>query len=210
MSKKLTASDAFLLAHSHVAQWEGGLCEHPSDPGGLTNHGISIVFLTDLAKSQQGKDFLDRIGIILPVTRNTILSLTAERARDILRYVFWEKSTVSSLPPLVSMCAYDIAVNAGTGRSAILLQKAINKLNAKKVIVKTAGNFGPLTHKHAAALSAAGRQEELANAMLAVREAWYHSLAEGKPSSAVFLKGWINRTRACLNLVQRTVREWEV
>ena len=43
-------SDAFQLAHAFTARWEGGLSDHPSDPGGLTNHGVSLRWVQDLAR----------------------------------------------------------------------------------------------------------------------------------------------------------------
>lgn len=41
-------SEAFQLAHAFTARWEGGLSDHPSDPGGITNHGVSLRWVQDL------------------------------------------------------------------------------------------------------------------------------------------------------------------
>lgn len=42
--------DNFTLAHTFTARWEGGLSDHEADPGGITNHGISLRWVTDLAR----------------------------------------------------------------------------------------------------------------------------------------------------------------
>ena len=35
----------FAKAHAFTARWEGGFTDHPADPGGVTNHGVSLRFL---------------------------------------------------------------------------------------------------------------------------------------------------------------------
>jgi len=36
---------SFEAAHAFTARWEGGLVDHPDDPGGVTNFGVSLRFL---------------------------------------------------------------------------------------------------------------------------------------------------------------------
>ena len=38
------------MVHAFTAQWEGGLTDHPADPGGLTNYGVSLRWVQDLAR----------------------------------------------------------------------------------------------------------------------------------------------------------------
>ena len=52
-------SEAFQLAHAFTARWEGGLSDHPSDPGGITNHGVSLRWVQDLAR--QARDECRRL-----------------------------------------------------------------------------------------------------------------------------------------------------
>lgn len=205
-----TPEQVFTAFHALVAKWEGGLTDHPSDPGGITNFGISIVFLQDVASTQEGRDFLDRIDVSLPVTPNTIRRLTSEQAKNIMKYEFWLKPNLSELPPLVSGCLYDLGVNAGMGRSAIILQEAINHVSGRSVIANYAGNVGPLTRRYAHELASAGRQLELVMADMDKREAWYRRLVEQKPSSQVFLKGWLNRTNDCRATLVRLAAEWGI
>ena len=48
-------SNAFESAHAFTAQWEGGLTDHPADPGGLTNYGVSLRWVQDLAQQARQK-----------------------------------------------------------------------------------------------------------------------------------------------------------
>lgn len=206
----LHAEEVFNEAHKLVAKWEGGLSDHPSDPGGITNFGISIVFLQRIANTQEGRDFLDRIGVVLPVTAGAIRSLTADQARSVMKWEFWVKSRLEELPPLIGICLYDLGVNAGMGRSAIVLQEAINEVSGAHVIASYAGNVGPLTRRYARELSDAGRQLELALADMDRREAWYSRLVGQKPSLTAFSKGWSNRTNDCRVTLTRLAAEWGI
>lgn len=40
----------FDTAHAFTARWEGGLTDHPADPGGLTKYGVSLRWVQDLAQ----------------------------------------------------------------------------------------------------------------------------------------------------------------
>lgn len=186
----------FNVAHSHVMHWEGGFFDHPDDPGGVTNYGVSLMFLKTLDLVEGD---IDGDG---DIDRDDVLKITKEKARAIFRRHFWEKPHAAELPPLVAFAYYDFAVNAGTGRAAIVLQEAINSLRPG-AIAKLAPNVGPLTRKYAAQLAADGRERELALAYLDRRASWYRRLAKARPKSAKFLGGWLNRTNAARKIVQR-------
>lgn len=51
--------DNFTLAHTFTARWEGGLSDHEADPGGITNHGISLRWVTDLARQAKERCLRD-------------------------------------------------------------------------------------------------------------------------------------------------------
>ena len=55
--------DNFTLAHTFTARWEGGLSDHEADPGGITNHGISLRWVTDLARQAKERCLRDAMGI---------------------------------------------------------------------------------------------------------------------------------------------------
>lgn len=199
-----TYDQVFEAAHTHVVKWEGGFFDHPNDPGGVTNHGVSLMFLKGLGLLEgdiNGDGEIDR---------KDVLAITKDTARGIFRRHFWDKPGAEYLPPLLAVAFYDLAVNAGTGRAAIVLQQGVNAAMGCTVIGNYAGNLGPLTRRYTSELAAAGRQRNLADEYLKAREAWYRRLAAAKPTSAVFLKGWLNRTNACRALVSTLAATWRL
>lgn len=78
-----------------VLRWEGGLVDHPADPGGLTNFGIS----------QSSYPNLD------------IRNLTQEQAKEIYYRDYWMKSGADTLPWPICLAHFDLAVNGGLGRA---------------------------------------------------------------------------------------------
>lgn len=200
---RLTHETAFNLVHAHVAKWEGGFFEHPADPGGATMYGVSLMFLKSLDLIEGD---IDGDG---DIDRDDVLAITRDAAKRIFRRHFWDKPRAGELPPLVAMCFYDLAVNAGTGRAALVLQEGINTLYPN-AIAKLAPNVGPLTRAWSNQAATGGRQLELCHACLDQRANWYRRLANAKPKSAAFLKGWLNRTADCRKLVTETAQEWEV
>jgi lysozyme family protein len=87
-----------LLAH------EGGLVDHPRDPGGLTKYGIS----------QRAYPHLD------------IRALTPAQAKAIYRSDYWEKPGFGAIPdPRLAEQVFDMGVNAGLGRAFRLLHRTM-------------------------------------------------------------------------------------
>jgi len=98
-----------------ILKQEGGLVEHPYDPGGLTNYGIS----------QRSYPSLD------------IRNLTKDQAKEIYRRDYWDKIKGDLLPEGISTLVFDSAVNQGTLRATQFLQKALG--------VEADGIIGPRT-----------------------------------------------------------------
>lgn len=93
----------FARAVSHVLKMEGGLVDNPSDPGGLTNFGIS----------QRAYPQMD------------IRNLTQSQAAQIYHEDYWEKIHGDELPDPVAFALLDYAVNSGVGAAIRGLQRAI-------------------------------------------------------------------------------------
>jgi lysozyme family protein len=81
---------------------EGGYVDHPSDPGGATNLGITIGTL---------RQWRDR-----PVTKADVRALTRKEAAAIYRKNYWDAIGGDDLPEGLDALAFDIAVNHGVGR----------------------------------------------------------------------------------------------
>lgn len=99
----------------HVLLFEGGYVNHPSDPGGETNMGISKR----------------------SYPRENIKGMTRDRAAQIYRNDFWAPVRGDDLPSGLDLVAFDPAVNSGVSRGAKWLQSALG--------VTADGKIGPAT-----------------------------------------------------------------
>lgn len=188
----IAADTTFNAAHALAAQWEGGLSDHPSDPGGITNHGISLRFLQDFAASQQHRDLLDQLGVILPVTGGTIRQLNVNQAKSIHKMAFWQEPALHLLPEAQGFALYDFSMNAGPHAAGKILQRALNAHGAKLTVD---GKIGPNSR---AAAEAQGNNASIIDSIYAGRAAYYQAIVSKTPSSTVFLRGWLNRNAASL------------
>ena len=94
----------FNLALGFVLRWEGGYCNHPSDPGGETNFGISKRAYPDV----------------------DIKALTKFEAGQIYRKDYWDKIGGDDLPWPMDICVFNCAVNCGRGRAILFQNGAYN------------------------------------------------------------------------------------
>lgn len=101
-----------------VLKHEGGFVDHPDDPGGATNHGVSLRY----ARSQGSMFDLDRDG---DVDRADILLVTPAKAAMVYRRWFWADVRGDELPAGLDLAVFDFAVNSGAGRAIRSLQRAV-------------------------------------------------------------------------------------
>ena len=104
-------------------EFEGGYSDHPADPGGATNLGITI---TELARER---------GHL--VTKQDVRDLTKAEAANIYHDRYWEAARCDELPAGLDLAVFDCAVNQGLGRARRFLQAAAG--------VKVDGKIGPVT-----------------------------------------------------------------
>jgi lysozyme family protein len=100
-----------------VLKWEGGYVNHPKDPGGATNMGIT-------QKTLQGWRGA-------PVTAEDMKALTHKEAEAIYKARYWAACQCEALEFPVALMVFDAAVNHGPGRAARLLQEALGAAQAK-------------------------------------------------------------------------------
>ncbi|WP_308620854.1 glycosyl hydrolase 108 family protein [uncultured Desulfovibrio sp.] len=186
----------FSDAHQFTARWEGGLSDHPADRGGLTAYGASLVFVQGIAGTQAGRDFLQQIGIDLPVTRQRMRRITFEQARAMFRHEFWDALHLDDLPFRQAALLYDAAVNSGPAQAVRLSQRGYNQCVTHGVKLAVDGVLGPMTRK---ALQT--DTDAVIRAIIQARRDFYESLAESRPDQRVFLKGWLNRADALEKLL---------
>lgn len=117
------APSSFEKALALVLQHEGGFAQHPDDPGGATNFGIT---LETLSRAREG-----------PVSAEDVRLLTKEEATGIYRRFYWDPIRADELPSGVGLALFDFAVNSGPERAVMTLQKILG--------VEADGLIGPLT-----------------------------------------------------------------
>ena len=90
-----------------VLRSEGGFVEDPADPGGATNHGISLRYARGVGLDNDGDGDTDR---------DDILRVTAEQAHELYREDFWARPGINRLPGEIQPVMVDWAVNSGPPR----------------------------------------------------------------------------------------------
>lgn len=183
----------FNQAHAFTAKWEGGLSDHPADPGGITKYGVSLRWLRSL-----GHDLGDIDGDG-DIDADDVRALTPEDAARLFKLKFWEPYMLCDLSQIVATVHYDCSVNTGPAQATRIAQRACNEVLGSGLVVD--GKFGPKTRK---ALKD-GSSFNLVDAMLSERERFYALLVEQKPSLACFLIGWLNRVNGLRRFVGLTM-----
>jgi lysozyme family protein len=156
-------TETFGRALSLVLKHEGGYVDHPRDPGGATNLGVTIGTLSG---------WLGR-----PATKAEVKSLTVPAVSPIYRRNYWDKVRADELPCGVDYCVFDAAVNSGPARAAKWLQRAVNS--------PADGVVGSKTLEAVRALPASTIINRICDDRL--------NFLEGLPTWGTFGKGWRSR-----------------
>lgn len=175
----------FKQAVDYVLQHEGGLVDHPDDPGGLTNFGIS----------QRSYPKVD------------IRNLTKDGAAQIYYDDWWKRQKYDSIQSLaVATKVFDTAVNTGPSPAHRMLQRALRQVGFTHVAID--GKVGPQTF---AATNQADPKELLA-AFVDMQKNYYRAIIQSNPKLAVFRNGWFNRAEKLpeeeKNTLADTLQEW--
>ena len=106
----MTAS-SYDEALKRVLVHEGGYSNHPSDPGGPTNWGITIHD----ARAYWKRD----------ATAADVRNMPVEVAKDIYRSKYWDAMRCDELPAGVDYAVFDYGVNSGIGRAGKVLRRLV-------------------------------------------------------------------------------------
>ena len=148
-----------LLAH------EGGYTNHPSDPGGPTNFGITIHDYRKYVKAN--------------ATAADVRTMTLAEAKAIYKSKYWDAMRCDELPAGVDYAVFDYGVNSGTGRAPKVLQRVLG--------VTVDGDIGSET------LTVA-RARDAKTVIAAICDERLRFL-QGLKTWPVFGKGWGRRVR---------------
>lgn len=153
----------FPRALAAVLLHEGGWSDHPRDPGGATQKGITLAVYSD---------WLGR-----KATKADLRAITDAEVAEIYAANYWRKIHGDKLPAGVDYATFDAAVNSGPARGAKWLQLAVR--------ATPDGEVGPGTIKAANAADTAST----IRAMCASRMKFLRALS----TWPTFGKGWERR-----------------
>jgi lysozyme family protein len=156
----------FALCLKHLLMHEGGYVNHPSDPGGITNLGVTA------------RVWEEWVGH--PVDEKQMHALTPTLVAPLYRRKYWDACRADELISGLDYAVFDVAVNSGVGCAIKLLQSCVG--------ATPDGGYGSIT----AALVKKAEQEDpirLIELYCAKRLEFLESLK----TFPVFGKGWSRR-----------------
>jgi lysozyme family protein len=158
-----------------ILHHEGGYVNHPKDPGGETNLGVTKRVYEEWGGKKDMKDLL------------------VEDVAPIYKKNYWDKMKGDDLPSGLDLCVFDFGVNAGPGRSAKYLQTMIGTV--------ADGGIGPNTLKKVDEyVSEHGLVDTIVNFQNA-RQKYYESLS----TFSTFGRGWTRRVDETTELAKKLV-----
>jgi lysozyme family protein len=150
---------ALMLAH------EGGFVNHPQDPGGMTNLGVTKRVWEEWTGHE--------------VDEKQMRALTPELVAPLYKRKYWDAIRADELVAGVDYCVFDVAVNSGSGRAIKFLQSCVG--------VNADGGFGPAT------LAAVEKAEEDPERLIELYSAKRLDFLQSLKTFETFGKGWSRR-----------------
>lgn len=158
-----------------ILHHEGGYVNHPKDPGGETNLGVTKRVYEEWGGTKDMKD------------------LTVEDVAPIYKKNYWDRVKGDDLPGGLDLCVFDFGVNAGTGRAAKYLQNLVG--------ATADGAIGPGTLRAVALYVESEGVAATIDAYQGARQKYYEQLS----TFETFGRGWtrrVNETRElALNMI---------
>ena len=109
---------------AQVLKYEGGYVDHPKDPGGPTNKGVTQAVYDNWRKSQN-------------FSIQSVRAIADSEVAAIYKNLYWDRISGDLLPSGVDFAVFDFAVNSGVSRAAKTLQSVVG--------VTQDGVIGPAT-----------------------------------------------------------------
>ncbi len=156
-------TDRFDVCLPRILTHEAGYVNHPRDPGGPTNLGVTQATLSHWLGH--------------PASIADVQALTPAAVSPIYRANYWRAASCDQLPPGVDYVVFDAAVLSGIRRAVTTLQEAAGSA--------ADGHFGTQTLAAVASVAAT----DLVRRFCTEREIFFRGLG----TFATFGRGWINR-----------------
>lgn len=158
-----------------ILHHEGGYVNHPKDPGGETNLGVTKRVYEEWGGTKDMKD------------------LTVEDVSPIYKKNYWDRVRGDDLPAGLDLCVFDFGVNAGTGRAAKYLQKMIG--------TTPDGGIGPATLQKLKEYVEDLGVEHTIKLYQMGRQKYYESLS----TFSTFGRGWTRRVEETTALALKMI-----
>ena len=158
-----------------ILHHEGGYVNHPKDPGGETNLGVTKRVYEEFGGTKDMKE------------------LTVEDVAPIYKKGYWDKMKGDELPNGLDLCVFDFGVNAGPGRSAKYLQTMIGTVADGGIGPNTLAKLREYVDEHGLAKSIDNFQE--------ARQEYYEKLS----TFDTFGKGWTRRVDETTQLAKTMI-----
>ena len=153
-----------------ILHHEGGYVNHPKDPGGETNLGVTKRVYQEHGGTKDMKDLL------------------VEDVAPIYKKGYWDRMKGDDLPGGLDLCVFDFGVNAGPGRAAKFLQSMIG--------TTVDGGIGPNTLAKVEEYVRENGEHETVKKYQEMRQKYYEQLS----TFATFGKGWTRRVEETTKL----------
>lgn len=95
-----------------VLKHEGGYIDHPRDPGGKTNRGVTQA-VYDAYRKTRGRG------------AQSVKFITDDEVKAIYKFQYWDRVQADLLPAGLDYAVFDFAVNSGAGRASKYLQAVL-------------------------------------------------------------------------------------
>lgn len=184
-----------------LREHEGGFVNHPKDPGGATNKGITLATWQRYGTDNDGDGDIDVEDLKL---------LTDQQASSIYKTRYWDTIWGDRIhSQSVAEIMFDHAVNAGPGRAVKMMQEILNRAFGYSLAVD--GAMGNRTLSAINSVSGNKLYNEYidlridyynyrANRLNLVRPSWMSFLPtlnlSPSESAKAFINGWIARVRS--------------
>jgi lysozyme family protein len=153
-----------------ILHHEGGYVNHPKDPGGETNLGVTKRVYQEHGGTKDMKDLL------------------VEDVAPIYKKGYWDRMKGDDLPGGLDLCVFDFGVNAGPNRAAKFLQSMIG--------TTVDGGIGPNTLAKVEEYIRENGEHESVEKYQSMRQEYYEQLS----TFATFGKGWTRRVEETTKL----------
>ena len=158
-----------------ILHHEGGYVNHPKDPGGETNLGVTKRVYEEWGGKKNMKD------------------LTVEDVAPIYEKNYWGRAKCDQLQSGLDLAVFDWSVNSGVGRAVKKLQKMIGTV--------ADGGIGPNTLKSLEEYIRHHGLETTIENYKDIRQVFYRSLS----TFNTFGKGWTKRNNETLEAALKMI-----